>query len=109
MRPSLRPVWGLLLSLSASGPLRAEIVVVGETPCHRYEWRASTFTPSAQSEAALDVDSEGNILVVWSSRRQQGGRYGVYGQRFTPEGAAFGSETCITLWGRSHQTSPSVA
>ncbi|MBU0637756.1 MAG: hypothetical protein KKB50_02740 [Planctomycetes bacterium] len=77
-------------------------------PQHRYEWRANTFTGSTQAEAALDVDQNGSILVVWSSRRQQAGQYGVYAQRFAPDGVALGAETCLNLWTRSHQSAPTL-
>src|SRR5678816_3800779 len=75
----------------------------------RSDFRASTFKPSAQAETALDVDSQGNIIVVWSSRKQQQGRSAVFMQRFTPEGVAIGGETQLNLWTQSHQISPVIA
>lgn len=77
---------------------------------HRYEFKASTFSLSSQSEAAISVDRSGNrFTAVWSSRRQQEGRYGIYAQRFAADGTAIGSETTVNLWTKSHQTSPSIA
>ncbi len=89
--------------------LHADILTINEQPLHRYEWRASTFAASSQSQAAIAVDQEGQIITVWSSKRQQGGRYGVYAQRFSPEGIAIGSETTVNLWTESHQLSPAIA
>lgn len=90
-------------------PAHGAAIKVADSAYHRYEWRANTFTYSSQEEPAVDVDAEGNFVVVWSSRRQQNGRYGIYAQRFTPRGVALGSETCVNLWTQSHQTAPSVA
>jgi hypothetical protein len=96
--------------LLASLPLApADLVTVGDHPCYRYEWRASTFTLGTQHEADLAVAPDGQIVAVWSSRRQQEGRAGVYAQRFDPSGVARGTETAVALWSQGHQTQPAVA
>jgi hypothetical protein len=95
-------------SLTAVAAARADVIRIGEEDWNRYEWRASTFAPSTQGQAALAVDHDGNITVVWSSRRQQSGQYGVYAQQFAPNGVAIGSETCLNLWTQSHQWVPAV-
>ena len=89
--------------------LHADILTINEQPLHRYEWRASTFATSTQSQAAIAVDQDGGIITIWSSRKQQGGRYGIYAQRFSPDGIAIGSETTINLWTESHQLAPAIA
>ncbi|MCL4740768.1 MAG: dockerin type I repeat-containing protein [Phycisphaerales bacterium] len=83
--------------------------VADDRPLSRAEWRASTYTSSAQTDAALAVMEGGGSLVVWTSRRQQVGSYGVYGQRFDGAGVAIGEETQINLWTRSHQFAPDAA
>ena len=87
----------------------AASVRTGDQVWQRYEWRASTFSVSAQHHAAVDVSPGGEIVAVWSSRRQQDGRAGVYAQRFSADGVALGSETAVALWSKSHQTLPAVA
>lgn len=89
--------------------LASDTVDIGERSCSRCEFRASTFTRSAQGEAVLGVDPDGNLTVVWSSRRQQQGHYGVYAQRLSPKGIALGGETAVNLWSGSHQLAPDVA
>lgn len=84
-------------------------VLVGDQSYSRYEFRANTFVPSSQAEGVLAIDPEGKLTVVWSSRRQQQGRYGIYAQRFTPAGIAQGGEEAVNLWTESHQMSPDVA
>ncbi len=76
---------------------------------HRYEWRASTFIASAQHEATAAFDRHGQLVTVWSSRRQQAGRAGVYAQRFDADGVAIGAEVPVGLYARAHQTQPAIA
>lgn len=96
----------LLVGLAASGALAQPF---GPPPVrHQSEFRASTFDFSAQEEPALAVSPDGGLTVVWSSRRQQGGRYGVYMQRFDPEGVAVGEETPLNIWTASHVSAPAV-
>ncbi len=109
MTAMLRALGCLTTLVVTTQALAMDGVSVGDREYCRYEFRASTFTPSAQSEAALDVDADGSITVVWSSRRQQGGRYGIYAQRFSPTGVALGSETQVNLWTESHQMGPDIA
>ncbi|HZW08627.1 MAG TPA: GC-type dockerin domain-anchored protein [Phycisphaerales bacterium] len=73
---------------------------------HAIEFRASTYSASAQEEPALSVAPDGSFAVVWSSRRQQQGRYGVYVQRFDARGVAIGTETPVNVWTRSHASAP---
>ncbi|MCW5775448.1 MAG: hypothetical protein KIS87_03245 [Phycisphaeraceae bacterium] len=91
------------VAISGTAPTPAADLAV------RAEWRASTYTASAQTDAALTVMDCGGSLVVWTSRRQQVGSYGVYGQRFDAAGVAIGEETQINLWTRSHQFAPDAA
>lgn len=86
-----------------------EVVRVGDAELVRSEFRASTFGYSAQEEASLALSHDGSITLVWSSRRQQEGRYAVYAQRFDGHGVALGSETRISLWNDSHALSPAIA
>ena len=90
---------------AAAGSARA---IDSPTLRHLSEFRASTFTASAQEEPALAVAPDGSFAVVWSSRRQQQGRYGVYLQRFDSAGVAIGRETALNLWTRSHALAPAI-
>ena len=102
------------LAMCAIASIFAELdlgrsVKIGEKTYYRYEWRVNSFGYSAQASAALEVGPGGDITAVWDSRRQQGGRYGVYSQRFTAEGVALGGETAVNLWRKSHQMLPATA
>ncbi len=75
---------------------------------HAVDFRASTFTASSQSEADLAFVGD-RVLSVWSSRRQNGGRYGVFGQWFDGEGRALGEEFSLSVWREGHLVSPALA
>jgi hypothetical protein len=100
---------GTAVVMSTAAFAGVDAVTVGDVDWHRSEWRASTFSSSTQSQASLAVDRHGGIVTVWSSRRQQGGRYGVFGQRFDARGVVDGGETCVNLWTDSHQWAPAIA
>jgi hypothetical protein len=46
------------------------------------EFRANTYTTSAQYGPAVSSDGVGNFVVVWQSLYQDGSFYGVFGQRY---------------------------
>ncbi len=82
---------------------------ITDAPVHRGDFRASTFTTSSQGEADLAVAGDGSFVSVWSSRRQNGGKYGVFAQRFDGDGVAVGEEFSLSAWRENHQLAPAVA
>jgi len=74
-----------------------------------YETRANTFTRNLQDRACLDVDSAGNVLIVWESRRQELRTYGVVGQFFDPLGRPVGTELSINQYAPGVQHEAAVA
>ncbi|MDZ4830048.1 MAG: hypothetical protein SGJ09_07610 [Phycisphaerae bacterium] len=75
-------------------------------------FRASTFAQSAQYEVSLDATGSGasaQLLVAWTSKRQQGGLAGIYLQRFDRDGVAIGSETQAHVWTQSQKSAPTIA
>jgi hypothetical protein len=75
----------------------------------RIEAQANTFTKNVQSDAAVDIDAAGNLLAVWGSRRQEGGNWGIFGQRFDPLGRPLGTEIHINQETAGAQWHPDVA
>ena len=77
--------------------------------------RASTcaqlnqFTSSQQAHVTLAADGRDGMLVAWDSRRQQQGRYGVYGRFTDLSGRPLGDEFAINQHVKGHQKQPSVA
>ncbi len=73
------------------------------------ELTANTWTPNRQVEPAIAADLDGNLLVAWSSRRQEDGAFGVYAQLLDPLGRAIGTEVHINQQIDGAQVSPAVA
>ena len=76
---------------------------------NRHEVQANTFTYSSQSAPAIAKHADGSFVVVWHSRRQQEGTYGIYLQRFSADGRPVGSEQQVNLFTKSMQMNPTVA
>ena len=73
------------------------------------EKRVNTFTKNQQIRSAVAVDPDGNILTVWSSRRQEAGTYGVFAQRLDPLGRPLGTEIHVNQFVPSAQNEAAVA
>jgi hypothetical protein len=64
---------------------------------------------SEQAHAAVALYPDGASVVVWDSRRQEHGTYGVFLQRFSASGRPIGDETHVNLYTMSMQLRPAVA
>lgn len=73
------------------------------------EFQVNSFTANVQSSPALGLNSnDGNLVVAWESRDQDGSAYGVFARRFTSAGAALGGELQVNTYTAGSQDSPSV-
>ena len=98
------PVYrGLVTSMD-----RADRVILGNRDFLRRELRANTFTSSSQSHVAVDLDTSGEFVVAWDSRRQEEGTYGVYAQCFDALGRRIGGERQVNSFAPSTQWHPTV-
>ena len=70
------------------------------------EARVNTFTESSQDHACVAALPDGGSVVVWDSRRQQQGSYGVYLQRFDARGRRVGTEQRVNLYQQGMQMNP---
>jgi len=78
-------------------------------PLRRVELSANTFTWSSQDAVALALDGAGRAVVVWQSRRQQAGNYGIYARRFSALGEPLTGEIEVNQYIPGPQTAPAVA
>ncbi|MCH7700237.1 MAG: dockerin type I repeat-containing protein [Planctomycetes bacterium] len=99
---------GVLLTLLPT-IASADRLLVGERTYVRIEQQVNVFTASRQEEASIAMDTTGRFTVVWDSRRQEGGQYGVYARRFDAVGRALGAETRVNLHAPNAQRFPTVA
>jgi len=72
------------------------------------EFQVNTYTTSEQRFASVGIDRSGGFVVAWHSRYQDGGEYGVFGQRFDPSGVPQGAEFPINTETAANQDLPSV-
>lgn len=73
------------------------------------ESRANTFTGNHQVRPAVAVDPTGRTMVVWASRRQELGTFGVFGQWFDALGRRLGTEVHVNQFHPGTQHEPDVA
>ena len=73
------------------------------------EFRVNTHTPDDQGQPSVASDPDGNFVVVWQSFGQDGGDYGVFGQRFDASGVAQGGEFAVNAYTTAVQARPAVA
>ena len=73
------------------------------------EFRVNTFTTDNQRTTSVAMDAEGDFVVVWLSKLQDGSSYGVYSQRFNAAGVAQGSEFKVNTYTTDGQFDPTVA
>ena len=71
--------------------------------------RLSQFSPSAQGHASVVADGRDRMLLVWDSRRQQGGKYGVLGRFVNADGSMATEEFTINTHVDQHQMHPASA
>ena len=104
--PSLRGAGSVLAGLLMSAtPAQQAATASAEAPTDRVlELRANTYTRSTQADGALDIAPNGNVFVAWSSRRQEMGSYGVFGQVFDALGRPIGTEPVSYTHLRAHET-----
>jgi hypothetical protein len=73
------------------------------------EFLVNTYTTQPQRHPAVSMDAAGDFVVVWSSYRQDGSGYGIYGQRYDATGVRKGNEFHVSTYTSDHQASPSVS
>jgi hypothetical protein len=71
--------------------------------------QANEFTWSNQDAVAIARDEGGGFVLVWQSRRQQAGNYGIYARRFDAAGRALTGEVEINAFHAGPQTRPTAA
>jgi hypothetical protein len=59
------------------------------------EFRVNTYTTDDQTRPSVASDASGNFVVVWNSRVQVAGSYGIFGQRYASSGAPLGPEFLV--------------
>jgi len=72
------------------------------------EFQVAT-SPYDQYEARVGSDAAGNFVVVWRSSGQDGSSNGIFGQRYSSEGAPLGTEFRVNTYTTNNQRLADVA
>jgi hypothetical protein len=72
------------------------------------EFRANTFTTNDQHSAAVAMDADGDFVIAWQSKEQDGSYWGAYAQRFNAAGLPLGGELQVNTFTSSRQRYASV-
>ena len=73
------------------------------------EFLVNTYTTNHQFHAVPAMDDDGDFVVTWISKYQDGSAYGIYAQRYSASGAPQGTEFRANTYTFSDQAYPSVA
>ncbi len=84
--------------------------VLAQTPLRvGAEFQVNTYTVQRQYAPAVASDTDGDFVVVWESRHQDGDNYGVFARRFDSSGTGLGTEFQVNSYTSSTQRTPAVA
>ena len=72
------------------------------------ETRVNTTTVTHQKNPSITALDGGGWIVTWQSLNQDGSGTGIYQQRYTSEGAAFGGESLVNTFTPNPQDDPDV-
>lgn len=83
--------------------LSAGVATVG------FETRANTATPYTPVHSSIAIDATGDYVITWQTYGQDGGRDGIYAQRYNAAGTTQGSEFRVNTYTSNSQSRPAVA
>ena len=72
------------------------------------EFQVNAYTTNVQSQPAVASDANGNFVVVWRSRNQDGSDFGVFGRRFDAAGTPQSSEFQVNTYTTGFQSEAAV-
>ncbi|WP_428940191.1 hypothetical protein [Fontivita pretiosa] len=73
------------------------------------EFRVNTYTTSSQFDPDVAIDADGDFVITWTSRGQDGGGYGIYAQRYNAAGLPLDSEFGVNSLSINDQLQPAIA
>jgi len=73
------------------------------------EFQVNTYTTTHQHYPAVAMNADGDFMVVWQSRTQDGSDNSIQGQLYDSGGVPLGTEFQVNSYTTYHQTFPAVA
>lgn len=72
------------------------------------EFRVNTWITQSQLAPAIAMEADGDFIITWQSKSQDGSGYGIYAQRYNASGTPQGTEFRVSTRTTNDQSSPSV-
>ena len=72
------------------------------------EFQVNTFTFNHQMHPSIDMEDDGDFIIVWDSASQDGSFDGIYAQRYQADGMSQGSEFRVNTYTTGSQSNPNV-
>ncbi len=114
--PSITPMTGggFVVTWESNGQDGAGSGIYGQTydadgDASGSEFQVNTYTTSDQWASSVAALADGGFVVTWQSNGQDGGGYGIYGQRYSANGIPLGNEFAINTTTANDQSFPVVA
>jgi hypothetical protein len=73
------------------------------------EFRVNTTTNSNQNAPSIAIDADGDFVIAWESRGQDGSGDGIYAQRYNAAGIRIGGEFQVNTFTNDFQDNASIA
>ncbi|MCE9546032.1 MAG: tandem-95 repeat protein, partial [Planctomycetia bacterium] len=73
------------------------------------EFQVNTTTTSGQQSPSVATAADGRVVIVWQSNLQDSDAWGIYGQLYSANGQASGSEFQVNNYSTGNQQYPSAA
>jgi len=73
------------------------------------EFLVNTETSENQHMASIAIDADGDFVIAWSSKGQDGDGSGIYAQRYSADGIEAGTEFRVNSTTSNSQSAPSIA
>src|SRR5262245_50183707 len=73
------------------------------------EFQVNTYTTNLQAYTQSAIDADGDFVIVWASRNQDGDELGIFGQRYNAAGVPQGIEFQVNSITTARQHNPAVA
>ena len=73
------------------------------------EFQVNTYTTNEQMHPSVAMDADGDFVITWTSKDQDGNGWGIYARQYTAAGVAKGGETLVNTTTSGDQEYSSVA
>jgi outer membrane protein assembly factor BamB len=100
--------WRSMLQDGSYGGIYAQRFDGDGTP-QGSEFQVNTYTDDYQEMPSIAMNEEGNFVITWMSKGQDGSGYGIYARRYDKNGTPLSDEFRVNTYTFGNQIFPSIA